>query len=394
MLDPVPGRGHPGTEPAAGRSHRRHHLIGRGVADGVEAGLQPRLGALHDVLGELVGLEAQVAGWCRHRGSADACRRCASRSSRRRTGRRRPRSHRARGRWPPRAARPSSRTPRAAPDPGRPAPATPPDPRRWRSPVRPSRAPPPRRARPPAAGPPGAARRVGRADRGQRQLPDGMVGLLGQAPARVVSVETGQLGHRRHQRGRRHRRMRVGAGQVHRAAVAGPVQLGRRRGSPLRPAGLVPARAQHRPSARPGGMVPDGGQQLGEAGAAGQFQAGQRQPGAGRVKVRVDEGRRHQRAGQLHGPVGRQATRGRLVTDPADPLAVHQQRAGARRPRAVDPSVAQQGQHVQSVPADAEEAGSTIGHQSAGPVVPVAIRCCKDFQEGCGCQRVSRTSPN
>ena len=60
------------------------HLVDRGVADRVEPGLQPRVGATGDVLGDLGGLEPQArrrspAGRCR----AHAARRCASPATRR-----------------------------------------------------------------------------------------------------------------------------------------------------------------------------------------------------------------------------------------------------------------------------------------------------------------------
>ena len=90
VLDAVPGRPQPvRAQPLGGLGVAGDDGVQRAVADRMEAGLQAGLGARDDVVADRRGVEVAVAGVrCVGVRVAQAMR-CASRSSRRRTGRRR-----------------------------------------------------------------------------------------------------------------------------------------------------------------------------------------------------------------------------------------------------------------------------------------------------------------
>ena len=363
------------------------HLVDRGVADRVEAGLQTGLGAGSDVLGELGGRRSAAARWSRPVGvRLAAARRCASRASRRRTGRRRRRS------------RPSSRAvvdadqlapvadhlgqrlvvgPARAGRPGRP---------RWRSPGRPSRArrrcraPPPRRRRRPLrvalAVRRSSARERRRAHRRRGPRPRSQPS----APAAGQLAATAAQQRRGH-----HRRVRVDPGEVDQPAVgrrgrARPRSAARRSGhavssQPLprigrpRPARACPLDRVRAPRASD------------VAGA--QVQAGQRQSGGGRVHVRVDEGGRDERAAQVDDRARRPPRsapsarrRARRSCSPSTSSA-----RGRGRPRRVDPAVAVEGAHASESASEAAVAfaglrtvgGSVYGQSTRGAIVVASI---------------------
>ena len=249
VLQPVPA-GADGRRPQLGddRADGVEHLPHRGVADAVEAGLDA--GASCRRGRGRPGTPSRSAA--RRRCRAGRCRarsapRCASRRRRRRTGLPRRRPGRARGRRPARRARPARPSSRA---PAGRAPAASAS-RAARSsaldtsgPAISCRLPMPSAA---AASSVArcAVRRCCGLDRPVGGLAGGVVGVEAQLPVGRVAGQVGDAGDEVEQRRGDGRRVDVDPGQVRRPVADDGVEVGAGEAPPLRPAGLVPAGAEH-----------------------------------------------------------------------------------------------------------------------------------------------------
>ncbi len=171
-----------------------------------------------------------------------------------------------------------------------------------------------------------------------------VVGVPGDQPGGVVAGGMYDVGAGVEEGGAEHGRVHVDAGEEHRAALGGPVELLAGERPLFRPERLVPPEAEEDGRGGVAGVRGHRVEGLGQRGGRAQVDAGGREARLGEVHVRVDERWRDQPAVQLDDPVGTflEVHRGVVVAGPDDGPAVDAESGGVRVGRRVDVSTAEQ----------------------------------------------------